>query len=60
MVKDLPASAGDAGDVGLAPGREDPLEAEMATHSTPVFLPGNPVDRRASRATVRGVAKSRS
>ena len=59
MVKNLPANAGDAGDVGLIPGGEDPLEAEMAAHSsTPVFLPGNPMDRRASRATVRGVTKS--
>ena len=29
VVKDLPANAGD---VGLIPGREDPLEKEMATH----------------------------
>ena len=31
VVKNLPASAGDA---GLIPGREDPLEKEMATHSS--------------------------
>ena len=29
VVKDLPANAGD---VGLIPGWEDPLEKEMATH----------------------------
>ena len=29
VVKDLPANAGD---MGLIPGREDPLEKEMATH----------------------------
>ena len=38
MVKNLPASAGDARDTGSIPGLEDPLEEEMATHS--VFLPG--------------------
>ena len=31
---------GNAGDVGLIPGQEDPLGKEMA--STPVFLPGFP------------------
>ena len=34
MVKNPPASAGDTGDMGLIPGREDPLEEEMATHSS--------------------------
>ena len=37
MVKNLPASAGDARDMGLipgSPGREDPLEQEMATSSS--------------------------
>ena len=32
MVKNLPT--GDAGDVCLIPGWEDPLEKEMATHSS--------------------------
>ena len=31
MVKSLP---GNAGDLGLIPGFEDPLEKEMATHSS--------------------------
>ena len=31
MVKNLPANAGDA---GLIPGSEDPLEEETATHSS--------------------------
>ena len=31
VVKDLPANAGD---VGLIPGREDPLEKEMATRTS--------------------------
>ena len=34
MVKNLPASAGDAGDLGSIPGSEDPLGKEMATHSS--------------------------
>ena len=34
MVKNPPANAGDAGDVGLMPGQEDPLEKEMATYSS--------------------------
>ena len=33
MVKNLPASLGATGDMGLIPGLEDPLEKEMATHS---------------------------
>ena len=34
VVKNLPANTGDTGDVGLIPGWEDPLEEEMATHSS--------------------------
>ena len=34
VVKNLPASAGDAGGMGLILGWEDPLEEEMATHSS--------------------------
>ena len=34
VVKTLPASAGDAGDVGLTPGSGRSLEEEMATHSS--------------------------
>ena len=33
-VKNLPASAGDARDAGLILGWEDPLEKEMAIHSS--------------------------
>ena len=32
--KNPPANAGDTGDVGLILGREEPLEEEMATHSS--------------------------
>ena len=34
VVKNLPANAGDAGDMGSIPGQEDPLEKEMETHSS--------------------------
>ena len=34
MLKNLPANAGDARDMGSIPGSEDPLEEEMATHSS--------------------------
>ena len=34
MLKNSPANAGDAGDPGSISGLEDPLEEEMATHSS--------------------------
>ena len=34
MVKNLPVNAGDVRDAGLIPGWEDPLEEDMATHSS--------------------------
>ena len=34
MVKNLPDHAEDAIDVGSIPGLEDPMEEEMATHSS--------------------------
>ena len=34
VVKNLPANAGDIGDTDSIPGREDPLEKGMATHSS--------------------------
>ena len=37
-------------------GQEDPLEKEMATHSS-ILAWENPMNRGAWRATVRGVAK---
>ena len=33
-VKNPPANAGDIRDAGSVPGSEDPLEEEMATHSS--------------------------
>ena len=34
VVKNAPANAGDAGDVGLTPGSGTPLEKEMIIHSS--------------------------
>ena len=34
MAKNPPANAGDAGDMNSVSGLEDPLEQEMATHSS--------------------------
>ena len=34
VVKNLPANAGDEGDMGLIPGQEFPLEEEITTHSS--------------------------
>ena len=34
MVKNPPANTGDARDVGSVLGQEDPLQKEMATHSS--------------------------
>ena len=49
-----PANAGDIRDLGLIPGREYPLEEEMATYSGILA----PMDRGAWRATVNGIAES--
>ena len=56
MVKDSPANAGDTGGVGLIPGsgrspgggNHNPLQ---------YFCLGNPIDRGAWQATVRGITK---
>ena len=34
MIKNPPGNVGDSGDVGSIPGSEDPLEEEIATHSS--------------------------
>ena len=54
MVKNLPANAGDKGDTGLIPGWK------RAWQPTPLFLPENPKDRRAWRATVHRVTESQT
>ena len=41
-----------------SPGREDPLEESMATHSS--IVAWNPMDRGAWWATVHGIAKSQT
>ena len=55
LVKNLPANAGDARDVVHPLGQKDPLEEEMATHSSILAwrIPWT------EEATVHGVAKSR-
>ena len=55
LVKNLPVNAGDTRDVGLILGQEDPLEKEMATHSSL----GNSMDREAWwTSEVYGVAEN--
>ena len=54
VVKNLLANAGDTDSIpgsGRSP-------RERGWQLTPVFLPGNPVDRVSWRATVLGIAKS--
>ena len=67
VVKNLPANAGDTGDVDLIPGSGYPLKEERATQSIFVFSRGdlipthsyleNSMDRGDWQATVHGVAK---
>ena len=56
MVKNLPAMQETQ---VQSLGQEDPLEKEMATHSS-IFAWGNPMDRGAWWATAHGVTKSRT
>ena len=57
MVKNPPDNAGDT---GLIPSQEDPLEKETATHSS-ILAWKNPMDRGAcggaGMATVHGITK---
>ena len=57
MVKSLPISAGDPGDVASVPGSGSSLEKEMAAHSS-VLAWRIPMDLGAGGATAHGVAKS--
>ena len=57
MVKNLPANAGYVSVQSL--GQEDPLEKEMAIHSS-ILAWKNPMDRGALWAAVHGVPKSRT
>ena len=58
MVKNIPANAGDTGDVGLIPVLGRSLEEEMATHYS--FCLENSMDRGAWRAVIHGVTKSQT
>ena len=57
MVKNLPANAGNIETWVRSLGQEDPLEKEMATHSS-ILAWRIPLDRRAWKITVHEVAKS--
>ena len=57
MVKNLPAKARDAGDQGSVLGSEDPLEEEMATHSS-ILAWEIPWTEEPGRATIHRVSKS--
>ena len=59
MVKNLPATAGDARDAGSIPGWEDPLEEGMAAHLS-ILAWRIAVDRGAWWATVHGVTKTQT
>ena len=56
MVKNPPASLGDAGDTGSIPGSARSLEEEMTTHS----CPDNSMGREVWLANVHGAAKSQT
>ena len=57
VVKNPPANARDAGDMGLIP---EKIPWRRKWQHTPVFSPKNPMDRRAWQATVHGVSKSQT
>ena len=59
VVKNLPASAGDARGMASIPGQEGPLEEGMAIHSS-VLAWRIPMDKGAWQATVHGVTKSQT
>ena len=56
LIKNLPANAGD---VGSILGQDDPLEEDMATHSS-ILAWRIATDRGAWQATVHGVTKSQT
>ena len=59
MVKNLPANAGDMGDVGSILGlRRSP--GGRNENSLQYSCLGNPIDRGAKQVTVHGVAKSQT
>ena len=59
VIKNLPANAGDAGDLGLIPGLGRSPGEGLGNLLQYPFL-GNPMDRRAWWVTVDGVTKSQT
>ena len=59
MVKNVPANAGDARDIGLIPGWGRVFGAGNG-NPLQIFCLGNPMDRGVWGATVHGVAKSQT
>ena len=59
VVKNQPANTGDARDAGLIPGREDPLEEAMATHSS-ILVWKIPWTEEAARPQSMGLQKSQT
>ena len=57
VVKNLPANAGDTGDVGSIPGSGRSLEVEIATHSS-ILAWKFYMDRGAWQDIFHGIAKS--
>ena len=55
MVRNLPVNAGNTRDKDSIPGSGDPLEKEMATHSSTHLE--NPMDRRALQAMAHSITK---
>ena len=58
-VKNLPANAGDAGDMGLIPGSGRPAGGRNGNPLQYSWL-GNPLDKAAWQATVQGTTKSQT
>ena len=58
-MKNLPTKARDTIDVGSIPGSDDPLEEEMATHSS-ILAWRFPWTEKPGGATFHGVTKSQT
>ena len=58
MVNNLPASSGDLRDMGSIPGSGNPLEEEMATHSSILAWRTPWTEEPGGLHTVHGVTKS--
>ena len=60
MVKNLLANAGNTRDSGSVPGSGDPLENEVATHSSILAWKTPRTEESGGLHTVHGVAKDRT